>query len=210
MDMLSTIAALAGVVIAVGALIISVRVATVSQKDLTLTAYANAIQGGILDLKRIFSEQPHIFEKQMELNSDIPEHIPDYMRNDIPTFLAFSGGMWRLSYMFSVWKRGEELGLSSGECEGLEKEMLLWLQHVPGFFDVYRTHTSAFRAHNPRFLEFLEEEVYNSEFLAQRAIASAAIPTLSSGPTHRIDRRDAVEEGPAGPQPSSASAEDPG
>jgi len=121
-----------------------------AEKSLGLTAYANAIQGGILDLKRTFFESHDIFAEQMKLNPDMQKYIPTDM--DIRTFLVFAGGMWRLSYVYSVMDQGEALGLNEDERIGLKKEMLLWLQHVPGFCEVYISHTSKMRAHNPGFL----------------------------------------------------------
>lgn len=131
-----------------------------SQKDLTLTAYAYAVQG-ILDLKRGFAEHPGTFEYQMELNRQMKQYIPEYMQDDIPTFLLFAAGMWRFSYVWSVKQRAHECGISPEEIEGLEKEMRLWLEEVPGFYHVYEKHTSQIGAHNPDFLDFLEKKVYN-------------------------------------------------
>jgi hypothetical protein len=154
--------AIVSVVVAILAFIISALVAITARRDLTLTAYSNAIQGGILDLKRIFAEHPSIFRAQMEENPLIGELIPEHMREDIPTFLAFAGGLWRLSYVYSVWTRGRRLGLKKGECEGLRGEMDLWLTGLPGFYDVYLNHTSHLEAHNPAFKKYLEK-LYGSE-----------------------------------------------
>jgi hypothetical protein len=103
------------------------------------------LQDGILGLKGTFAQHPEVFEKQVDLNPEMRKFIPPYM--DTVTFLTFAGGMWRLSYVFSVWKRGEDLGLTKSECEGLRNEMLLWLQHVPGFYDIYRSHVSVLKVH---------------------------------------------------------------
>jgi hypothetical protein len=143
-----------------------------AEKDLTLTAYANALQDGILGLKGTFAQHPEVFEKQVDLNPALRKFIPPYM--DTVTFLIFAGGMWRLSYVFSVWKRGEDLGLTKVECQGLRNEMLLWLQHVPGFYDIYRSHVSVLKVHNPEFLAFLEEEVYNEAYLRERGLLATA------------------------------------
>jgi len=143
-----------------------------AERDLTLTAYNNAIQEGILDLKHSFAERPEIFEKQVELNPEMRQYIPAYM--DTATFLTFAGAMWRLSYVFSVWQRGENLGLSQAECDGLKNEILLWLRYVPGFYDIYRSHVSVLKVHNPDFLAFLENEVYNEEYLRKRDLSPAA------------------------------------
>jgi hypothetical protein len=136
-----------------------------ASRDLTLTAYANAIQGGILDLKRSFADRPEIFFDQMKMNPGINDLIPDYMREDvqsIPTFLIFAGGMWRLSYVYSVMERAEKLGLNEDEVQGLREEMELWLTGVPGFYHVYKTQVSKLRVHNPRFLTYLDN-LYNSD-----------------------------------------------
>jgi hypothetical protein len=136
----TTVIAVAGIVIAVAAFGISAWVAVMARRDLTLTAYANAIQGGILDLKRTFADRPDIFNEQMEMNPSIRDLIPEYMQGEkgIPKFLAFAGGMWRLSYVYSVMSRGNRLGLRATERQGLDEEMKLWLIHVPGFYHVAR------------------------------------------------------------------------
>jgi hypothetical protein len=82
------------------------------------------------------------------------------MQNNIPAFLAFAGGMWRFSYVYSVMTRWREFGLTKQEHDGLEKEMRLWLEEIPGFYHVYMKHTSQLRAHNKAFLDFLENKVY--------------------------------------------------
>ena len=142
----------------------------VAERDLTLTAYANALQDGILGLKGTFAEHPEIFEKQVQLNPEIQKYIPSYM--DVLTFLTFAGGMWRLSYVFSVMRRGKSLGLTEAECVGLKKEMVHWLHAMPGFYDIYRTHINVVKVHNPEFLAFLEKDVYNEEFLRWRECPS--------------------------------------
>jgi hypothetical protein len=136
-----------------------------ASRDLTLTAYANAIQGGILDVKRTFADHPEIFYRQMQMNPAINNLIPEYMREvkeGIPTFLAFAGGMWRLSYVYSVMERGEMLGLNKDEIKGLNDEMQLWLTGVPGFYHVYKTQVEALKVHNKRFLDYLDK-LYNGE-----------------------------------------------
>lgn len=130
----------------------------IAEKDLTLTAYANAIQS-ILKLKQNFSDHPEIFEEQVKINPTMRNYIPAYM--DTSTFLTFAGSMWQFSYVFSVWSRGEDLGLKEEERIGLKKEMLLWLENVPGFYDVYRSHVSILKVHNPEFLKFLDEVYKN-------------------------------------------------
>jgi hypothetical protein len=113
-----------------------------------------------------------VFEQQMLADPVNRKFVPPGM--DAETFLLFAGGMWRLSYVFSVWKRGEALGLTAGECAGLKAEMLLWLQGIPGFYAVYRAHTSELKAHNPDFLTFLVEDVYNEEFHKAHQVPTAA------------------------------------
>jgi hypothetical protein len=135
----------------------------ISQGDLTLTAYAHAVQG-ILDLKRSFAERPLIFENQMNLNRQLKQYIPEYMQDDIPTFLTFAAGMWRFSYVYSVMKRPDQFGLTPKEVAGLEKEMRLWLEEVPGFYHVYERHTRQIGANNQDFLDFLNDEVYNQKW----------------------------------------------
>lgn len=176
--MSATVIAVAGIVIAVAAFVVSAWVAITARRDLTLTAYSNAIQGGILDLKRIFVEHPDIFYTQMDMNSTIGKLIPDYMREDIPTFLAFAGGMWRLSYVYSVMSRGKRLGLNDDECKGLQGEMKLWLTGLPGFYDVYLTHTSQLKAHNPAFLVYLDE-LYGSEEFQEQLKERQAMQSIS-------------------------------
>ena len=58
-------------------------------------------------------------------------------------------------------ERWKQLGLTKAERDGLEKEMKLWLLYIPGFHDVYMSHTSQMRAHNAEFLTYLATEVYN-------------------------------------------------
>jgi hypothetical protein len=96
---LAAIIAVGGLVVAIATFTVGFWVAslnrndvTVSGRDLSLTAYANAIQGGILDLKKNFADRPEIFYAQMERNQEMRSLIPDYMRDDIPAFLAFAGG----------------------------------------------------------------------------------------------------------------------
>lgn len=153
---------------AIGAVIVGWLALRETQKDLTLAAYSSAVRG-ILEIKEIFAQDHRIFETQMKREPSIQERIPDYMRNDVPAFLAFAGGMWRFSYVYSVMSRWRELGMTENEYRGLRAEMLLWLRGVPGFYDVYLTHTSYFKAHNPDFLRFLKEEVYNQEYLRSRS-----------------------------------------
>jgi hypothetical protein len=92
---LAAIVAVGGLVVAAATFMAGFWVAsltrkdvTVSGRDLSLTAYANVIQGGILDLKRNFAHRPEIFHRQMERNSRMKDLIPDYMRDDMPAFLA--------------------------------------------------------------------------------------------------------------------------
>jgi hypothetical protein len=186
----TTVIAVAGVIVAIAAFAISAWVAVTARRDLTLTAYSNAIQGGILDLKRTFAEHPEIFHRQMEMNPAIRDLIPDYMRGEknIPTFLAFAGGLWRLSYVYSVMIRGSRLGLRRGEREGLLGEMELWLIGVPGFYHVYKSQVCPLAdhgmlAHNPEFKKYLDK-VYSSEkFLVElkkRAEYDPLSPTCDS------------------------------
>ncbi len=162
--MFTTITAIVGLALAIMAIGISIWVALVAKNNLTLAAYSAAIQGGILNLKSTFAEDPEIFERQIGRNSDIAGLIPEYMIKEIPEFLAFAGGMWRFSYVFSVIRRRRSLGLSVSQYIGLRNEMELWLENIPGFYDVYRSHTSKLRAHDPAFLSYLESEVYTQEF----------------------------------------------
>ena len=163
--MSTTVIAVAGIVVAFAALAVSVWVSITARRDLTLTAYSNAIHSGILDLKRVFAEHPDIFYRQMEMNSNIGDKIPGYMREDIPTFLAFAGGMWRLSYVYSVMHHGARLGLDKDERAGLQGEMELWLTGLPGYYDVYTAHTSQLEAHNPAFKKYLDQLYSSEEFL---------------------------------------------
>lgn len=165
--MTATIIAIAGVIVAIAAFMVSAWVAITAKRDLTLSAYSNAIRDGILDLKRVFAEHPKIFYAQMDQNPVIGDMIPESMRTDIPTFLAFAGGMWRLSYVYSVMTRGRQLGLNEDECNGLEGEMKLWLTGLPGFYDVYRSHTSQLQAHNPAFKKYLDDLYGSKEFQDQ-------------------------------------------
>jgi hypothetical protein len=176
----TTVIAIAGVIVAIAAFAISVWVAVMARRDLTLTAYANAIQGGILDLKRGFADHPEIFYEQMEMNPAIRDLIPPYMqgKENIPKFLAFAGGMWRLSYVHSVMIRGRRLGLKKSEREGLDGEMKLWLIGVPGFYHVYKFQVSQLKAHNPKFKKYLEK-VYNSEEFLTALEARAGYDPLS-------------------------------
>ncbi len=101
----STTLAIISVVIALFALLYSIRYTLLVKRDLTLTAYAEAVKG-ILEIKQNFADHHEIFEKQIERNADIKQFIPDYMQHDIPAFLAFAGGMWRFSYVYSVMNDG--------------------------------------------------------------------------------------------------------
>ncbi len=89
-------------------------------------------------------------------------HLPDICRWDV-----------RLSYVFNAWQQGKNLCLTQAECDGLKNEMLLWLQHVPGFYDIYRSHVSVLKVHNPKFLVFLEKYVYNEACLRDRSLSAA-------------------------------------
>lgn len=137
----------------------STTVERLTQRDLSLTAYSNAVQG-LLDLKKSFAENPEIFREQIRAR-DIEDAIPPSMRDSPATFLLYAGGMWKLSYVYSITRRWEELGLTEREKEGLKDEIKLWLTGLPGFYEVYQTHTRVFRAHNEDFLDFLELEVFN-------------------------------------------------
>jgi hypothetical protein len=186
--MSATLIAIAGIAISIAAFAVSAWVALTARRDLTLTAYSNAIQGGILDLKRIFAEHPETFYAQMDMNPVLGSLIPEYMREDIPAFLAFAGGMWRLSYVYSVMTRGKRLGLKKEECEGLQGEMNLWLTGLPGFYDVYLAHTSQLEAHNPEFKKYLDELYSTEEFQEQlrRRQAMPSTAKVSAGHLRRI------------------------
>lgn len=131
------------------------------EKDTTLKAYEMAIRG-ILDLKKSFAENPQVFDQQMNFEPDMKKLIPSYM--DIPTFLTFASGMWRLSFVYTAMKRGKEMGLNEKELEGIKREMVLWLRDVPGFYDIYVQHTQVLNVHNKDFLEFLENDVYDTNY----------------------------------------------
>ena len=92
---------------------------------------------------------------------DSIEAVPESMREDPSRFLLFASGLWKISYIYSVAGRHRQLGLSKAESDGLISEAKLWLS-LPGFKDVYRTHTSRFRAHNRDFLEVFDE-IYAEE-----------------------------------------------
>ncbi len=62
-------------------------------------------------------------------------------------------------------------------CVGLKKEILLWLRTVPGFYDIYCSQVKVVEVHNPDFLKFLREEVYNEEFLRQRKMLQSPVST---------------------------------
>lgn len=204
----TTVIALFGVIVAIAAFTISAWLALMARRDLTLTAYANAIQGGILDLKRTFAEHPDIFYEQMEMNPAIRQLIPEYMQGEenIPKFLAFAGGMWRLSYVYSVMIRGGRLGLKKSERDGLRGEMKLWLTGVPGFYHVYKSQVAKLQAHNPKFKDFLDEVYSSKDFRkalaersgydpeAQRETPDAPTPRAISQPTVGAIRS-AIERG---------------
>lgn len=137
-----------------------------TQQDLSLTAYSNAVQG-LLDLKKSFAENPGIFLEQIRAG-DIEDAIPASMRDNPATFLLFAGGMWKFSYVYSIMSRWKELGLTEREQEGLKAEIKLWMTGLPGFYEVYQAHTNVFRAHNEDFLDFLNRVVYTEDFVQQR------------------------------------------
>jgi hypothetical protein len=128
-----------------------------SAKDLTLTAYSTAVQG-ILGLKDIFRQDYQLFDDQMRIGG-IEAYIPSGM--DSRTFLTFTNGFWRFSYVFSVATR-KDLGLTKDEREGLEKEMRIWLQAIPGFKEVYTSFIKVAKNHNPEFLRYLDK-IYSDE-----------------------------------------------
>src|SRR4051812_37112348 len=65
---------------ATGALLVGWLALRETRKDLTLSAYANAVRG-ILEIKQAFAQHPQIFETQMERDPSIKERIPDYMQD---------------------------------------------------------------------------------------------------------------------------------
>jgi hypothetical protein len=161
----------------------------IARKDLTLTAYDHAVQG-ILDLKQTFAERPEIFAEQMRRNPGIRQFIPAYMQDDIPTFLAFAGGMWRFSYVYSVMQRWRKFKLTPKERDGLEKEMELWLVNIPGFYHVYQSHISRLRAHNEDFLKFLEQVYTSPDFLqAQKNFTIPPMNHASKGRSNTLAAR---------------------
>lgn len=141
--------------------------ATLTQRDLTLTAYSNAIQG-LLSLKSAFAEQPDIFNEQVKA-AQIQHVIPISMQGDESKFLLFASAFWRLSYVYSITERWRELGLTEAERDALKAEMILWLTGLPGFYEVYESHINKLKVHNKRFLQFLSEEVYTEEFLLRQS-----------------------------------------
>ena len=128
-----------------------------TEKELTLAAYHNSVQA-LIDLKQQFARQPELFRTQMESNPPMKDFIPTGMGPE--EFLTFARGMWQFSYIHSVWNRGERLGLTIAERDGLKNEMLLWLQGLPGFYQVYRVNVSVLRVHNQDFISFLETKAY--------------------------------------------------
>jgi len=192
-DVIAVVLSFFAIIVSIVTVLYTARYVKTARKDLTLTAYNHAVYG-ILDLKRTFAEHGGtIFEEQMKRDAEVetrnPHHmsmkhfIPNYMQHNIPTFLAFAGGMWRFSYVYSVMQRWEELGMRKEEREGLEKEMRLWLEHVPGFRDIYKTHTSQLQAHNAEFLSFLKQ-VYDQQMLLE--IVQALV--IRKKPRYRVFR----------------------
>jgi hypothetical protein len=136
-----------------------------TEKEMALRAYETAIRG-ILDLKKSFADHPEVFDRQLSLEPKMRDLIPSYM--DPTTFLLFAGGMWRMSFVYTAWKRGEQMGVGKDELDAIEGEMKLWLQDVPGFYDVYVQHTEVLDVHNEDFLTYLKEEVYNKEYRREK------------------------------------------
>ena len=132
-----------------------------AEKEMALRAYETAISG-ILDLKKSFADHPDIFDKQLSFDPNIKELIPNYM--DSTTFLIYAGGMWRLSFVYTAMKRGEEMGLNKNELKAIEAEMGLWLRDVPGFYDIYVQHTEVLNVHNVDFLNYLKEKVFDTNY----------------------------------------------
>jgi hypothetical protein len=161
----------------------------IAARDLTLTAYSNAIQG-IIALKNEFAVAPGIMERQILQSPKIRDLIPASMEGDIPSFLVFAAGMWRLSYVHSVMTRWQELGLTEHERDSLKAEILLWLRGVPGFYDIYCTHFQNTRPLNKDFMNFLEEEAFNSDFHRSRVTSPGL--TQESGDNGRMPSEQAV------------------
>lgn len=128
-----------------------------AQRNLGLQSYAAAV-AQLLSIKSRFAARPQVFEEQAQRAPELRAAIPPDMSTE--SFLMFAGAMWQFSFVYSVFSRADELGLSVAEKTGLKEEIKLWLQGVPAFESVYRRHTSVFKAHNPEFLEFLRTEVY--------------------------------------------------
>ena len=141
--------------------------AALTQRDLTLTAYSNAIQS-LLSLKGSFAEQPDIFNEQVRA-AQIQHVIPQSMQGDERKFLLFASAFWKISYVYSITERWKELGLTEAERDALKAEMILWLTGLPGFYEVYESHISKLKVHNKRFLQFLSQEVYTEEFLLDQS-----------------------------------------
>lgn len=135
---------------------VSGKLADSSKVELSRIAYVEAIKC-LLALKQNFAQNPELFIELMT-ESEALKYIPQQMQNNPKKFLLLAGGMWQLSYTFSVWNN-PNYGLSEGERDGLFAEMKLWLG-LEGFKEVYIYHTSQLRAHNPDFLKFLETEIY--------------------------------------------------
>ncbi len=102
----------------------------------------------------MFKQEHALFDAQMKL-AGLEKFLPEGM--DACDFLTFTNGFWRFSYVYSVMERWEELGLTKKERDGLEAEMRIWLEGIPGFREVYTHFIQYARNHNPAYLDWLEE-----------------------------------------------------
>ncbi|MFL5626735.1 MAG: hypothetical protein ACJ788_14215 [Ktedonobacteraceae bacterium] len=156
-SVISISVAFVSVLISFGVLVATMRYTSLAKKDLTFTAYAQAVQA-ILTLKRTFAEKPGTFEAEINKNPTLGSFKPKNM--NVSDFLMFTSGFWQFSYVHSVMRRWKELGLTKNERDGLEKEMLIWLHEVPGFREVYDTLIRHGYNHNADFLEYLAQVAY--------------------------------------------------
>jgi len=157
-DLLVVVGLVLSASFSIAALIVALRQNWLAHRDLTLTAYSNALQE-ILAHKQLFREDPDIFEEQLNLRPKLKEWIPVGM--DTRTFLTFTMSYWRFSYIHSVMRRWKELGLTEEEGKALGREIKAWLWTLPGFRQVYDSFIVRANNHNPTFLKWLEEEVYS-------------------------------------------------
>lgn len=186
-----------GVLVAVAAASISVISAYfirsqvfVERQSLALETYDKAVRA-VLELKADFAAHPEIFADQRSPTQTWERYEAEGM--DAEEFLLFAQGLWRLSYAYSVARRGQVAGLRRAETDALRREVKLWAL-FPGFHWIFEHYAEQVAVHNAEFRAdfrrlYANQDEEDPDLNPDRANFGAVLDKLFPGPLDGRGRR---------------------